>query len=83
MIKRYKLKKWDHVNLTRFRAKCKVLHLGQGNHLVSIQAGDKEIEGSPKERDLGYWWIKSWRRASNVCSQSRKSMVSWATSKVV
>lgn len=28
-----RLERWDHVNLTEFnKAKCKVLHLGCGNH---------------------------------------------------
>jgi len=35
-----KLERWACVNLMRFnKAKCKVLHISQGNPLVSIQAG--------------------------------------------
>lgn len=31
--------KWEHEKVLKFsKAKCKVLHLGQGNSLVSIQA---------------------------------------------
>ncbi|TRZ20425.1 hypothetical protein HGM15179_006696 [Zosterops borbonicus] len=44
----------SHGNLMRFnKAKCKVLHLGQGSLPLSTQAGNEGTENSPAEKDLG------------------------------
>jgi len=55
--------RWDCVNLLRFnKAKCKVLHLGQGNPWYQYKLEDEGLESSPAEKDLGVkkdWWVKS------------------------
>ena len=52
-----RLRRWAHANLIQFnKAKCKVLHLGQGNlkHISSTKykLGRERLESSPEEKDL-------------------------------
>jgi len=48
------LKKCTHENLMRFKkAKCKMLHLGLDTHGYEYRLGEKLLERSPVEKDLG------------------------------
>ncbi|GAB0202511.1 cAMP-dependent protein kinase inhibitor alpha [Grus japonensis] len=49
-----RLERWARANLMKInKAKCKVLHVGQGNVWHQYRLGGEWIESSPEEKDLG------------------------------
>ena len=51
-----RLERWARTNLRKVNnAKCKVLHMGQGNPKHKYRLVYEWIESSPEEKDLGVW----------------------------
>ncbi|GAB0191740.1 cAMP-dependent protein kinase inhibitor alpha [Grus japonensis] len=49
-----RLERWACANLMKFnKAKCKGLHMGQGNPEHNYTLGREWVESSPEEKDLG------------------------------
>ena len=54
-----RLERWVSVNFLKFtKAKCKVMHLGQGNPKHKYRLGREWLEGRLEEKDLVYWLMK-------------------------
>ncbi|GAB0177126.1 cAMP-dependent protein kinase inhibitor alpha [Grus japonensis] len=47
-----RLERWACANCMKFKAKCKVLHMGQGSPKHNYRLGREWIENSPEEKDL-------------------------------
>ncbi|GAB0190259.1 cAMP-dependent protein kinase inhibitor alpha [Grus japonensis] len=55
-----RLEWWARVNRVKFnKAKCKVLHVGQGNPQHNYSRGREWIESSLAKKDLGVWLMRS------------------------
>ncbi|GAB0191988.1 mitochondrial enolase superfamily member 1 [Grus japonensis] len=49
------LESWAITNRMKFNSKCHALHLGQDNPGYTYKLGDKRLESSPMESNMGVW----------------------------
>ena len=89
-----RLEIWAITNHTKFnKSKCRILYLGWGDPGHTYKLGDKRLESSPVERDLGVWvdgklnmsqlCVLAAKRASTVLGCMKHSIASWSRGVIV
>jgi len=68
------LESWAITNHVKFnKSKCQILHQGQGNSDYTYKLGDKRLETSLTERDLGVW-VDGMLNTSQQCALAARNM---------
>jgi len=79
-----KLEKWVCVNLMKFKkAKCRVLHKGQGSPRYQYRMAENGLRAALRRRTWGCWLMRSSTQPVSVSLQTRRPAISWAASKAV
>ncbi|KGM00265.1 hypothetical protein N301_02923, partial [Charadrius vociferus] len=69
-----RLERWAQVNLMQFnKAKCKVLHPGQGNPKLKYRLGGEWLESSPEKKDLGVLIDKKFNMSQQCVNTAQKA----------
>ncbi|KAJ7411537.1 rna-directed dna polymerase from mobile element jockey-like [Willisornis vidua] len=77
----HQMESWAYTNLMKFnKAKCKALHLDQGDPKQKYRPGGEWIESSPEEKDLGVL-AEEQLNMSWQCALVAQKPVFWIASK--
>jgi len=78
-----RLERWARANIMKFKKpKCKVLHMDWGNPKRKYRLGkERGLRTGLRRKTWEYRLTRNSARVGSVCSQPRRSTVSWAASR--